>query len=111
MMHFAHQRNAFASLYCEHGTISVWTLGVMYPRASHIFTVLDYGIGAFFLIALFVFGVIFFTITGPVQPYEMKEFGGAYSKFLANIEGGARDLRADYCARAGDEAPADAACG
>lgn len=82
----------------------------MRPRASHIFLMIDYALGAFFLMALTVLAVTFFAITGPVKQYEWQALGGAYTDFLFQVEGSARDLRSDFCARADEEAASAAKC-
>jgi hypothetical protein len=82
----------------------------MRPRASHILLMLDYALGAFFLMALTVLGVTFFAITGPIKQYEWQALGGVYTDFLSQVEGSARDLRSDFCARADEEAASAAKC-
>lgn len=82
----------------------------MRPRASHLFLALDYAIGVFFALSVLVIGIGLYALGGAPKRYELQELGGVYTNLLLKVEGSARQLRTNYCARADSETAAAADC-
>jgi hypothetical protein len=83
---------------------------VMTGPIGFAFKLFDALLGIAFMIALFVGGLGMFVFGGAPKQYELDALGGAYAGALATLESTARDMREDYCTRAGDAARREGHC-